>query len=221
MSSEYIKIKTLYMRDPHGKIIVGEYADPVFKYLKDCVWTATEKIDGQNTRIMWDGHRITWNGATDNANIADFETKWLTDKFGSPETEELFEQTFGEKPVVLYGEFYGHRIMKAGEVMDPTGNGIIFFDAKVNGFWVNYSVLKTITEELGLSIVPKVKEGTLVELAKDITENGISLHETISGKSAPLEGYVCFPSIPLFYRDGTPIKVKIKVRDLVSGGYKL
>lgn len=218
---EYMKIKALFKRDPKGNVMLGEFSDPAFDYLKDCRWIATEKIDGTNTRIIWDGHRITWKGHTDSANIPDFEEKYMQAMFGSPETEEVFEQVFGEKQAIVFGEFYGHKVQKAGELMNPKENGFIVFDINIGGYWLDFGNVKDVAGRLGLLVVPEAMEGTLTELKDRIAKDGTSLHETVSGNSAPLEGYVCFPSVPLYFRNGTPIKVKIKVRDLINGGYKL
>ena len=54
---KYHQIKTVYERDPENKyrtLIMGKYALPEFEYLKNNVWTFTEKVDGTNIRIIWD-----------------------------------------------------------------------------------------------------------------------------------------------------------------------
>ena len=218
---EYIKIKAVYKRDPKGKIIMGEYSDETFKYLENCDWIATEKIDGTNTRIIWDGPRISCKGASDNANIPDFESKWLSETFGTPEKEELFEQVFGGKQAIVFGEFYGHKINKSGEFMNPQSNGFIIFDVNINGYWLSYSNMSDIATNIGCDYVKAARLGTLKQIIDYVIENGTKLTESASGNKAPLEGYVCFPSVPLFFNDGTPIKTKVKVRDLIVNGYKL
>ena len=67
---EYHKIKSLYERDHHTKkLIEGKYADETIEFLKDNKWEFTEKIDGTNIRILWDGHKVMFAGRTDNAQI--------------------------------------------------------------------------------------------------------------------------------------------------------
>lgn len=53
----YEKIETIYARDIEGtkKLIPGEYHNETVKYLKDCEWIWTEKVDGTNIRVYWDG----------------------------------------------------------------------------------------------------------------------------------------------------------------------
>lgn len=67
---DYHKIHTLFKRDLKTKrIIPGRYSLPEFEFLKDNWWVFTEKVDGTNIRIMWDGTNITFGGKTDDAQI--------------------------------------------------------------------------------------------------------------------------------------------------------
>jgi hypothetical protein len=54
---EYNKIDTLYKRDMEGskKLLEGEFRNPTVEFLKDNIWTFTEKVDGclhSKTRIV-------------------------------------------------------------------------------------------------------------------------------------------------------------------------
>ncbi len=63
---EYHKIDSLFERDAGTKkLLVGQFKDLTIEYLKDCVWQFTEKVDGTNIRIFWDGHRVSFGGRTD------------------------------------------------------------------------------------------------------------------------------------------------------------
>ena len=55
---EYHKIETIFERDMDGnkKLIEGKFRNPLVEYLKDNEWVFTEKIDGTNIRVFWDGH---------------------------------------------------------------------------------------------------------------------------------------------------------------------
>ena len=68
---EYHKIQTVYKRDPETKYktLLGEFSMPEFEYLADNTWEYTEKIDGTNIRVMFDGQDITFGGKTDRAQI--------------------------------------------------------------------------------------------------------------------------------------------------------
>ena len=80
---------------------------PPFPYTeRDFLRTQDSKIDGTNIRILWDGHRVTFAGRTDNAQIPAELTNRLFELFGGEVNEELFEQKFGDMPVMLVGEGY-------------------------------------------------------------------------------------------------------------------
>ena len=59
---EYPKIDGPFVRDPKGKVILGQWRLPEFEYLKDNLWAWTEKIDGTNIRIGWDGEKVEFGG---------------------------------------------------------------------------------------------------------------------------------------------------------------
>ena len=58
---EYHKIQTVFHRSPESnykQLMEGVFALPEFELLKDIEWTWTEKIDGTNIRILWDGQTV-------------------------------------------------------------------------------------------------------------------------------------------------------------------
>ena len=92
---EYHKIETLFERDTKTKkIIEGKYTNETIKYLKDNVWQFTEKIDGTNIRIYWDGHKVSFYGRTERAQIPSYLANKLFELFGGEINEQLFEQNF-------------------------------------------------------------------------------------------------------------------------------
>ena len=68
---EYHKIETLFERDMEGnkRLIEGKFRNPLVEYLKDNRWQFTEKIDGTNIRVHWDGHQVIFGGRTDAASL--------------------------------------------------------------------------------------------------------------------------------------------------------
>src|SRR4051812_34084628 len=92
MSSEYGHIDTVWKRDManKGTIIVGDYAAPELEYLKDAAWVGTEKVDGTNIRIMWDGQVVRFGGKTDNAQIPAFLVSRLQDVFTAEKLGDVF-----------------------------------------------------------------------------------------------------------------------------------
>ena len=71
----YHKIKTVFKRDPATKfrtLLWNQYACPKFALLRNCEWLFTEKIDGTNIRVHWDGTKVRFGGRTINAQIPTF-----------------------------------------------------------------------------------------------------------------------------------------------------
>ena len=71
MMQTYNKIETVFNRDIEGtkRLILDSYRNETVEYLKDNIWQFTEKIDGTNIRIHWDGHNVEFGGRTDKAHI--------------------------------------------------------------------------------------------------------------------------------------------------------
>lgn len=102
MLKEYEKIKTVFARDEKTKKLNEQvYRDKTIEALKDIDWEFTEKIDGTNIRIYWDGHKVSYYGRTDKAQIPSQLMNRLIELFGGNVNEEMFEQKFGEKEVML------------------------------------------------------------------------------------------------------------------------
>ena len=52
----YHKIQSIFKRDAeNGYKFTSEYSCPEFEYLQNNEWEFTEKVDGTNIRIIWDG----------------------------------------------------------------------------------------------------------------------------------------------------------------------
>lgn len=92
---EYTKIDTIFKRDIDGtkKLIEGDFRNDAVEFLKDSEWIFTEKVDGTNIGIVWDGHRVSYQGRTERANIPAHLMNELIKIFGTNEAEEMFEQT--------------------------------------------------------------------------------------------------------------------------------
>lgn len=211
MLVEYHKIECPFERDIEGskKIIWNRWRNPTVEYLKDNKWVFTEKVDGTNIRIYWDGHSVTFAGRTDRAQIPAMLNQYLIDTFQTNEVEELFEQTFGEKEVILYGEGYGAKIQGCGGAYRKD-NSFILFDVMING---NYQPRKTVEElatMLNINVVPIIFTGTIHEAIEFVMDHPKS---TISEDDLYMEGLVGRPEIELKDRCGNRVIVKIKWHD--------
>ena len=207
---EYHKIETVYERDTTGskKLIEGQFRNPAVEYLKDTFWEWTEKIDGTNIRIHWDGHQVSFGGRTDNAQIPAPLVNRLNDLFGGETNAQLFEQKFGETEITLYGEGYGAKIQKGGGLYKSDGVDFIMFDARVGDLWLTRDSVEDIANTFGVEVVPVVLRGDIDDAVKYVRSRPMSTIGT-----APMEGLVGRPMVELRDRRGSRIIVKVKVRD--------
>lgn len=209
---EYNKIETLWKRDLEGtkKLMPGVFNNPTVEFLKDNIWQFSEKIDGTNVQIAWDGHKISFGGRTADSSIPSHLVNKLNEMFLTDEVEQIFEQKFGEMPVILFGEGYGHKIQKVGDQY-RSDVGFILFDVLISGNYQPRSSVEDIAKAFGLDIVPIIMEGTIEEAVEFIKTKPMSTIGT-----APMEGVVGRPKMELRDRAGKRVIVKIKVKDITS-----
>ena len=203
---EYQKIETLYKFDNELKGYREEFYNPIVEYLKDCKWIGTEKIDGTNTRVLWNGYNFEFGGRTDKATLPKELLQILQNTFNY-DMEILFEQKFGEKEVLLFMEGY------AGKIQNGAYKGqesIIGYDIMIDDIYLDKNVSKRIFEELGIQFVPMTEFKNL-QTCIDF----VKTHEqSIIQPESKMEGLVCFPLVRLYDHKGNRIIVKIKGRDL-------
>jgi hypothetical protein len=210
---EYHKIDSIFKRDPTGKFLLDEFSRPEFEYLANNLWQWTEKVDGTNIRIMWDGAKITFGGKTDNAQIPAKLLNNLNDFFFGQwkPGEDLFTEVFGtEGNVCLYGEGYGAGIQSGGNYRDT--QWFVLFDVKIGHWWLQRESVQEIAKKLNLDVVPLAYNGeprTLYDAVADIKAGGFKSQwgDFIA------EGLVGTPLIPLMARNGDRIITKVKVKD--------
>lgn len=206
--TEYHKIETLFEREMFGKnkLIIGQWRNPTVEYLKDNVWQMTEKIDGTNIRIMWDGHNIYFMGRTNRAQIPPTLLSFLDSKFNTDVAEEVFEQMFGDKEVILFGEGYGAKIQNGGNYRPD--QSFILFDVMINGNYQPRSTVEEVAKAFDCEIVPILFEGTLQEGIDFVKK-----HPKSTIGTAYMEGIVARPKVELQDRCGNRVIVKIKYKD--------
>lgn len=210
MMKEYHKIETLFERDiATKKLIIGQYRNPTVEFLKDAVWQFTEKVDGTNIRVHWDGHKVSFGGRTDKAQIPKHLLTRLEELFGGEVNEEIFEQVFGEKEVTLYGEGYGHKIQTNGYI---EGVDFILFDVSVGYIPLTREAVEGIAETFNVGVVPIIFEGTLQDGIDYVKQHNKT---RISGGffGAYMEGLVARPKVEVRDRLGNRVIVKIKYND--------
>ncbi len=203
---EYHKIQTVYLRDPENTyktLLEGQFAIPAFEYLKNNTWIFTEKVDGTNIRVTWNGESVEFAGKTDRADIP----KRLREKLHEIFAPDVF-LTWDVPALTLYGEGYGARIQKGGGSYIPDGCSFILFDVTIGGLWLERHNVEDIAHKLEIQVVPIVGQGTLFD-AVDMVKSGYEsrLRET------PPEGMVMRPEVEMLDRRGVRIISKVKIHD--------
>ena len=205
---EYEKIETIFARDEKTKKLNENiYRNETIEFLKDIEWEFTEKIDGTNIRIYWDGHKVSYYGRTDKAQIPTQLMNKLIELFGGNINEEMFEQKFGATPVMLIGEGYGTKIQKGGGDYRQDNN-FILFDVCINNKYLSRDNVNDIANYFGIESVPVIFSGNL--------QKGIDFVKTKPNSTigtAKMEGLVARPKVELYDKNGNRLIVKIKVCD--------
>jgi len=212
MSSKYHKIHTLFKRETEKpcNIILGEYSRPEFEYLKNNMWVWTEKIDGTNIRVMWDGKEVTFGGKTDNAQIPATLVKRLIEMFPKENMMKAFPTLDPDAKVILYGEGYGKGIQKGG-VYIKDGVNFILFDIRIGNWWLRREDKEKVADDLGIQIVPIVVTCNLEDAISGV-KIGFSSKIAQDVKYIA-EGLVGVPEVELSSRSGGRVITKLKYRD--------
>lgn len=205
---EYNKIDTVFNRDIYGtkRLIVDSWRNEAVEYLKDSRWQFTEKFDGTNIRVIWDGYSISFAGRTDKAIIPQHLLEYLNKTFSTQEVEQLFEQVYGDKQVILFGEGYGYKIQNGGNYRNDVS--FILFDVMIGENYQERQWVEETAVMLGIDVVPIVLEGTIEEAIEFV-----KTHPKSTVGTAFMEGVVGRPAVELRDRTGKRIIVKIKYSD--------
>ena len=225
MSTTYPKINTIWKRDEKnkGKIIEGDFAREEFKSINR--WQVSEKIDGTNIRVIYLNFRprgppsVTFQGKTDNAQIS----AKLVNKLREIFTVEKFQAAFPKKEdgseatdVILYGEGYGGTIqgVKGGDAYGVP-EGIILFDANVDGWWLEREAVFDIASKMGVPCVPAIPSNGLYVTTDEAIAFVKNKTESQIWKGHVIEGIVCraYPMMMFKNPPGEPIMWKLKVKD--------
>lgn len=204
---EYQKIPGPFRRETEGpnrnKVIPGAWTYPELGYLAGLDWVWTEKVDGTNIRIGWDGHKVSYGGRTANAQIP----AKLIGALDALVTEELFEQQFGETPAILFGEGYGAGVQKGG-VYRPDMS-FVLFDVRVGDVWLRREDVEDVAKGMGLDIVPIYVECSIGDA---IARVGAGVPSAWNPDHIA-EGLVGVTRAGLCDRQGRRLIVKVKTAD--------
>ena len=132
----------------------------------------------------------------------------LNERFGGEENAQLFEQLFGEREIILFGEGFGAGIQKVGKAYKADGVDFILFDLLIGNNYQPRDSVERCAQSFGIGIVPIVGEGTLEEAVAFVRGNPRSTLGDIE-----MEGVVCRPKVELRDRGGERVICKIKWHD--------
>jgi len=206
---KFCKIQTIFKRDmsKKGALVLGQYSQLEFEYLKDNEWIFTEKVDGTNVRIEWiKDVGIKIGGRTDNAQMPIFLIDRLNELFLP--ANEVFKNIDKADCLTLYGEGYGAGIQKGGGNYKSDGVDFILFDVLVDSWWLRRKDVEDVAEKLGIDVVPIIGFGNLAH-AIDMAQSGF----VSRWGDFQAEGIVLRPSCELKTRAGHRIITKIKHKD--------
>lgn len=216
MNKEYHKIETLFERDElTKKLVLGKFRNKTIEFLKDNTWVFTEKVDGTNIRVYWDGHKVQFAGRTEKAQIPLHLLQRLNALFGGEVNEQMFEQKFGQNEVILFGEGYGQKIQNGGLYREDVD--FILFDVMINGNYQERESVENIAQYFGIDVVPVLLIGTLQDGIDYVLSNRKS---RVAKNGAEIEGLVGRTLIETCDRVGKRNIVKIKYKDFQEINWK-
>lgn len=235
MAHNYEKILAPFVRDDAKSNYVNEkkWSRPEFEFLKDVKWIWTQKIDGTNLNIVWDGERISYLGHTDKTQWNERSKNYIESVFCTPEAETIFEQLYGDKPVTVsmelvskdFNQNYGH----------PDGYCYVYDvrNGKTGKCWERLAVDNFVKafdpENKNIDVVEILLEGnikTAVEWVKEAKKfNPTNDSEAKKGNrfecgvirnplgAYPIEGLVGRPAVELYNSKGERVITKVKCKD--------
>jgi hypothetical protein len=229
----YEKTVNLYKRYPEGHTAQGRYnvlslACPEFAMVRPGSWIITEKIDGENLGIIL--KRNPFSGdvehevrgrrtkSTPRPELVEVINEMIYNRRSKLEQLVPFNKDEG---ITLYGEGYGPRIQKHGELYRDTP-GFILFDiarwdaAKGTQYFLARPDMVDIAENCGLTVVPTIMHGAgLSAMTLRVREGILSTQAYKKGGERAAEGIVAQAPGLWFYNDGglRRLKFKLKTKD--------
>jgi hypothetical protein len=208
----YPKIESPFRRFVAGpernSLDLGAWSRPEFELLKDLPWEWTEKVNGTNVRVIWDGYKVRFGGRTDNASMPIKLVDMLTEQF----PEEILEQKFGSSEVTLFGEGYGPGIAAGSGIYNPSEVKFVLFDVWIGGWWLLRDNVTEVASSLAIDVVPLVGYLDVGQAIRIVTD-GLT-----SGWGGFLvEGLVGKAPLGLLSRGKDRLVMKVKTKDFRHG----
>lgn len=223
----YKKILAPFKRQNPSDRLVDEtlFSRLEYEYLKDNQWIWTEKVDGTNVGIHYDGNKIDFLGHQDSSEIQSNVLTYLNGRFNNDSFISIMEATFGEKEVILFGECYGKGVGPGNQYSSCLS--FIMFDIFIGsikdtvngGVYLARASIDEIGNALQIAVVPIILTGTIEEAVNLVKSKQKSTIVTIGSKTenkAYMEGLVGKPLIDLRIMSGERIMCKVKMKDFLE-----
>lgn len=208
----YHKINSIFKRDAKGKFI-NEYSKEEFKYLENSEWIWTEKVDGTNIRIGFDGEKVEIGGRTDKAQLSIGLIEVLQSTFTKEKLSKVFPD-LEDCQVVLFGEGYGNNIQKVARQYSDDYK-FILFDIQIGNVFLKREALIDISKKLEIDLVPVCHECSLLKMIEIIKKQ--NTYSRISKEpNFLMEGVVGYPTCGFKDRMGRRIITKLKHKDFLT-----
>jgi hypothetical protein len=204
-----------YATYPSIKSIDNKHDDikEIISKLGNCPWYAREKIDGANTRIIW-------NKGADNfeimsRNIKEIQHKplrnYLEATFNGDAMMEKFVENVSKsyKQIILFGESVGEKIQE--NIYKISGYSFVLFDVMIDGQFGSEGCVEWVSQELGIYKPQILYRGTIPWIAADfIARPNPSQFGRLWSTEVEAEGIVLLPEMQLYNRRGERIILKMR-----------
>lgn len=228
MAHNYPKIASPFKRtDNKSKTVnTSVWFDDYAKFFGESglVFYATEKVDGTNLNIIYDGNHIQYTGHTDKTSWNPEVEEWIKSKFQTPEFEQMCEQRFGENEIKLCGELIGPKIQNNFYKLEDYK--FILFDIHndTSNIWWNRQNVEENAKELNLDIAPLIGGTNFIDLSsesKNTLRGWTNLLQNAEFKSKinediEIEGFVVRPLMEILKANGERVIYKIKIKDILG-----
>jgi ATP-dependent RNA circularization protein (DNA/RNA ligase family) len=225
---EYPKINSLWKREgwyfdqdkktmseyqaKRQSFIIGDYANPEIPNIRK--WRVDEKIDGMNMRVYYNrfevGSTITIKGRTDAAQIPPDLREAIETLF----TKEKLGAVFAEKNpnlVEFFGEGYGPKIQSGGYYAKQAG--FVLYDIVIDRWWLTRDAVREVAQKLELDMVPDLGIMEEAEIIEYVKSQPLSHFAKVQPRVS--EGVVCRSEPLMLFRNGEPIKWKLKTKEFI------
>ena len=156
------------------------------------------------------GSTITIKGRTDAAQIPPDLREAIEILF----TKEKLGAVFAEKNpnlVEFFGEGYGPKIQSGGYYAKQVG--FVLYDVVIDRWWLIRDAVREIGEKLGVYVVPEIGIMEEAEIIAHVKSQPLGKFALVQPHVA--EGVVCRSEPLMLFRNGEPIKWKLKTKEFI------